>query len=232
MRYTQVTETVHVIAQGIPMAARTMGPERDWLHIAAVGCRLVARCALQAHRVLAHPRQPRGGEMLRMVESNYGTIRDGSPQNGKLRVGGKVHHAAEVSGGWTLPCPQVSVAGRAVAIGNRGESIRALVLVVTGHTIRRMYTNFVTMMNESLVATDAGLVQGHVGKFLVGSDQALNRLPWSTMTICAVESVVDLVDRGGRMDVMWAEPCIVCNPGDRDDHSKDKRDDRGVSDCL
>ena len=101
-------------------------------------------------------------------------------------------------------------------------------LVVTAHAVRRISANFLAMMHESLVASDAGLVQGQVGKILVGGDQALNRLPWSAVTVSAVESLVDLGDRGGRMDVMRAEPYIICHPTERDDHSDDESDDRGA----
>lgn len=166
--------------------------------------------------------------MFRVVESDLGTIREGSSQHGKLRMGGEVDHAADVSGGRTGRCPQVRVAGRAGAIGNRSESIRALMLVVTAHAVWRISTNFLAMMHETLVASDAGLIQGQVGNSLVGGDQALNRLPGSAVTVSAVESLVDLGDRGWRMDVMRAEPYIICHPTERDDHCDDKSDDRGV----
>jgi len=166
--------------------------------------------------------------MFRVVETDPGTIRETSPQHGKLRMGGEIDHAADVSGGRTGRCPQVRVAGRAGAIGNRSESIRALMLVVTAQAIRRIWANFLAMVDESLVASDAGLVQGQVGKLLVGGDQALNRLPWSAVTVSAVESLVDLDDRCGGMDVMRAEPYIICHPTERGDHSDDESDDRGA----
>jgi len=120
------------------------------------------------------------------------------------------------------------MASRAGAIGNRGESITASMLMVTAHAVWRISENFLAMMHESLVAADAGLIQGHVGKSLVGGDQALNRLPGSAVTVSAVESPVDLGDRSWRMDVMRAEPYIICHPTERDDHSDDKSDDRRV----
>ena len=58
------------------------------------------------------------------------------------------------------------------------------------------------MMSESLVAADTGLVHDQVGAVLISGDETAKWLPWSDVTILAVESLVDLGDRAGCMDTM------------------------------
>jgi hypothetical protein len=80
-------------------------------------------------------------------------------------------------------------------------------------------------MRESLVALCASLVQGLAGKIQIGGDQVLNGLPLPAVTVPAGESLVDLGDRGRRMDLMRAEPYVVCDPTQREDQGEDQGDE-------
>jgi hypothetical protein len=82
------------------------------------------------------------------------------------------------------------------------------------------------MMSEPLVAVDAGLVHGQVGAVLIAADETAERLPWSDVTILAVESSVDLGEWAGCMDSMLTPPNIIGHPTEREDQSDDECDRR------
>jgi hypothetical protein len=82
------------------------------------------------------------------------------------------------------------------------------------------------MISESLVAADTGLVHDQLGAVLISGDETAEWLPWSDVTVLAVESLVDLGDRAGCMDTMRTQPNIIGYPTEREDQSDDECDRR------
>jgi hypothetical protein len=65
-----------------------------------------------------------------------------------------------------------------------------------------------------------------VGAVLISGDETAEWLPWSDVTILAIESLVDLGDRTGCMDPMLTKPNIIGHPTQREDQSDDESDRR------
>jgi len=166
--------------------------------------------------------------MLRMVEPDPGAIRPALLQRRELRMGTETGHAAGIASGGAGVGPQVGVACRTRAIGDHRERISVSMLAVAVHAVRCISGYLPAMMSESLVAADTGLVHGHVGAVLIGGDETAEWLPWSDVTILAVESSMDLGERAGCMDSMLTQPNIIGHPTEREDQSNDESDRRAM----
>jgi hypothetical protein len=106
-------------------------------------------------------------------------------------------------------------------------------LAVAAYASRCIFRYLPCVISESLVAADTGLVHDDAGAVLISGDEAAEWLPGSDVTILAVESLVDLVNRAGCMDTMRTHPDIIGHPTKRHDESDDESERRTMrGDCV
>jgi hypothetical protein len=161
-----------------------------------------------------------------MVEPDRGAIRPTWLQWRELRMGTETGHASGVASGGAGVGMQVGMACRTRAIEDQGERVDASMLVVAAHASRCISGYLPAMRSESLVAADTGPVHDQVGAILITSNETAEWLPWSDVTILAVESLVDRGDWAGCMDPMLTQPNIIGHPTEREDQSDGEGDRR------